>query len=112
MSINIIRTADGWFVDRGGTAVPIDTSAATTRELLSDRQNIDAAATAALDRGPLAQPASGDGPAQCRAVAQPTSITFTELLPEVHRYADAQLPVLVDLRVDAAADIGCRRSQH
>jgi 2-keto-4-pentenoate hydratase/2-oxohepta-3-ene-1,7-dioic acid hydratase in catechol pathway len=44
MSTNLARTADGWWVERGGRLVSIDTAATTTRELLADRAAVTAAA--------------------------------------------------------------------
>ena len=43
MSVNIARTADGWWVERDGRLLSIDTRASTTRELLADREAIDRA---------------------------------------------------------------------
>ncbi len=48
MSINVIRSADRWYVDRDGRAVQIQTVARTTAELLADRVAVDAAATSAV----------------------------------------------------------------
>ncbi|NEB03445.1 fumarylacetoacetate hydrolase family protein [Streptomyces sp. SID13726] len=47
MSTNVLRTADGWWVVRGERAVPIDTKATTTAELLAERAAV--AETAASD---------------------------------------------------------------
>jgi len=40
MSTNVLRTADGWWVVRGDRALPVDTKAATTAELLADPARI------------------------------------------------------------------------
>ncbi|WP_042366462.1 fumarylacetoacetate hydrolase family protein [Streptacidiphilus neutrinimicus] len=71
MSTNILRTADGWFVVRGDSAVAIDTKAATTAELLADRVAVAQAAdshdigTPVADLVPLAPVTT-----PCRVVAQ------------------------------------------
>ncbi|MEU9386711.1 fumarylacetoacetate hydrolase family protein [Streptomyces sp. NPDC048279] len=44
MSTNVLRTADGWWVVRGDSAVPVDTKAATTAELIADRSAVREAA--------------------------------------------------------------------
>jgi 2-keto-4-pentenoate hydratase/2-oxohepta-3-ene-1,7-dioic acid hydratase in catechol pathway len=44
MTVSILRTADAWWVQTGSGAARINTDAATTAELLSDRAAIDAAA--------------------------------------------------------------------
>lgn len=49
MSRNVIRTAEGWFLDRNGVAVAIATDATTTADLLADRDAIAAAAEASID---------------------------------------------------------------
>lgn len=43
MSTNILRTEDGWWVERGGKAARIATKATTTAELLADRAAISKA---------------------------------------------------------------------
>lgn len=43
MSISILRTSDGWWVERDGKATRIDTKAATTSQLLADRAAISRA---------------------------------------------------------------------
>ncbi len=68
MSTNILRTPDGWWVERDGKAARIATKATTTAELLADRAAIPAAdafdtAVADLDlQSPVTTP--------CRVVAQ------------------------------------------
>ncbi len=71
MSVNIARTADGWWIERGGRLVPIDTSATTTRELLADREAIDRAVENGSD-GPFAKDVVLVSPvtAPARVVAQ------------------------------------------
>ncbi|MEU7167767.1 fumarylacetoacetate hydrolase family protein [Streptomyces morookaense] len=43
MSVNVLRTADGWYTVRGQRAVRVQTAAATTAELLADRDAVTAA---------------------------------------------------------------------
>jgi 2-keto-4-pentenoate hydratase/2-oxohepta-3-ene-1,7-dioic acid hydratase in catechol pathway len=74
MSVNVLRTADGWFAVRGETAVRVETSAVTTAGLLADR----AAVTAAARGTGAGVPVSGLAPlspvtAPCRVVAQMTN---------------------------------------
>jgi 2-keto-4-pentenoate hydratase/2-oxohepta-3-ene-1,7-dioic acid hydratase in catechol pathway len=48
MSTNVLRTADGWWILRGDRAVPVETKAITTAELLADRAAVrEAAASSA-----------------------------------------------------------------
>jgi 2-keto-4-pentenoate hydratase/2-oxohepta-3-ene-1,7-dioic acid hydratase in catechol pathway len=48
MSTNVLRTADGWWILRGDRAVPVETKAVTTAELLADRPAVrEAAASSA-----------------------------------------------------------------
>lgn len=73
MTISILRTAEGWWVHNAGRAARIETTATTTRELLSDREAIDAA-TGGADTLPveglrLLSPVT----APCRVVAQMTN---------------------------------------
>jgi 2-keto-4-pentenoate hydratase/2-oxohepta-3-ene-1,7-dioic acid hydratase in catechol pathway len=73
MSINIIRTDDGWWVlkgDHDGTR--IDTSAETTAGLLADRASIEAAVTGAPVPLPASPPVS-PVTSPCRLVAQMTN---------------------------------------
>ena len=44
MSTNVLRTADGWWVEQDGRAARIETAATTTAALLADRPAVDAAA--------------------------------------------------------------------
>ncbi|RHW23379.1 fumarylacetoacetate hydrolase family protein [Nocardioides immobilis] len=73
MSITVLRTADAWWVQTGGSASKIDTTAATTGELLADRDAIDAAVagteTVPVDSLALVSPVT----APCRVVAQMTN---------------------------------------
>ncbi|MFT4261895.1 MAG: fumarylacetoacetate hydrolase family protein [Nocardioides sp.] len=81
MSINILRTADAWWVSGpDGTAVPIDTTASTTAEILADRDSVEAAAAQIDDAtGASARTSVSDlqliSPvtAPCRVVAQMTN---------------------------------------
>ncbi|MEV0528828.1 fumarylacetoacetate hydrolase family protein [Streptomyces sp. NPDC050439] len=71
MSINIVRTAEGWWVLRGERALPVATQAVTTRELLADTPAVRTAAdsgdlgTAMADLNPLSPVTT-----PCRVVAQ------------------------------------------
>ncbi|MEU5328925.1 fumarylacetoacetate hydrolase family protein [Streptomyces parvus] len=71
MSTNVLRTADGWWVVRDDHAVRIDTPAATTAELLADREAVRTAAasdepgTPVGDLTPLSPVTT-----PCRVVAQ------------------------------------------
>jgi 2-keto-4-pentenoate hydratase/2-oxohepta-3-ene-1,7-dioic acid hydratase in catechol pathway len=51
MSTNVLRTADGWWVVRGERAVPVDTEARTTAELIADRDAVREAERAAEGEG-------------------------------------------------------------
>jgi 2-keto-4-pentenoate hydratase/2-oxohepta-3-ene-1,7-dioic acid hydratase in catechol pathway len=70
MTISILRTADGWWVHTAAGAVRIDTAAATTGELLADRDAITAATHGGnpvpVDTLALLSPVT----APCRVVAQ------------------------------------------
>ncbi|AYJ48352.1 fumarylacetoacetate hydrolase family protein [Rhodococcus sp. P1Y] len=68
MSVNIIRTADGWWRLDGDQAFVIDTDAQSTGALLADRAAIDAASGAGtnVDELQLVSPIT----APCRVVAQ------------------------------------------
>jgi len=73
MTISILRTAEGWWRQNGGTARRIDTAAATTAELLADRDAIVAAAQgdnplSVTDLDLMSPITSG-----CRVVAQMTN---------------------------------------
>ena len=73
MTLSVLRTADGWWVHKGDKAVRVDTTAATTRELLGDRAALEsargAAATVAVGTLTLLSPVT----APCRVVAQMTN---------------------------------------
>lgn len=71
MSINILRTADGWWVVRDARAVRVETKAATTAELLADRPAILEAATSEAPGSALAGLAPlAPVTTPCRVVAQ------------------------------------------
>ncbi|MBU6529653.1 fumarylacetoacetate hydrolase family protein [Streptomyces mayonensis] len=73
MSISVLRTNDAWWVRTPTGAAKIETSAATTGELLADRAAIDKAAasegTVPVERLGLVSPVT----APCRVVAQMTN---------------------------------------
>jgi 2-keto-4-pentenoate hydratase/2-oxohepta-3-ene-1,7-dioic acid hydratase in catechol pathway len=71
-AVNVARTADGWWVERGGRLTRVATSAASTRELLADRAAVEQAAAVPDDDGPLAEDAGLLSPvtAPARIVAQ------------------------------------------
>ncbi|MGO9034003.1 fumarylacetoacetate hydrolase family protein [Mycobacterium sp.] len=73
MPTRILRTADAWWVQTPRGAAHIDTSAATTSELLTDRAAIDTGArssdTVPVDTLTLLSPVT----APCRVVAQMTN---------------------------------------
>ncbi|WP_225095997.1 fumarylacetoacetate hydrolase family protein [Streptomyces sp. CoH27] len=71
MSTNVLRTADGWWAVRGDRAVPVDTKAATTAELMADRVAVREA-TLSDDAGtPVADlVALSPVTTPCRVVAQ------------------------------------------
>jgi 2-keto-4-pentenoate hydratase/2-oxohepta-3-ene-1,7-dioic acid hydratase in catechol pathway len=73
MTTSILRTADAWWVQTSTGAARIATTAATTRELLTDRAALDAAAhsrdTVPVDSLTLVAPVT----APCRVVAQMTN---------------------------------------
>ncbi|WBO68106.1 fumarylacetoacetate hydrolase family protein [Streptomyces camelliae] len=71
MSTNVLRTADGWWAVRGDRAVPVDTKAATTAELIADRVAVREA-TVSDDAGtPVADlVALSPVTTPCRVVAQ------------------------------------------
>ncbi|MFJ9626935.1 fumarylacetoacetate hydrolase family protein [Streptomyces sp. NPDC101175] len=71
MSTNVLRTADGWWVVRAAHAVPVDTKAATTAELLADRDAVREAADSGRPGAPLADlVALSPVTTPCRVVAQ------------------------------------------
>lgn len=73
MSIAVLRTVDGWWVQTREGATRVDTAATTTAELLADRPAVDAAAaggkTIAVESLELVSPVT----APCRVVAQMTN---------------------------------------
>ncbi|MFI1176684.1 fumarylacetoacetate hydrolase family protein [Streptomyces melanogenes] len=71
MSINVLRTADGWWVVRGDRAVPVETKAGTTAELLADRAAVREAAASGEAGTPVADLAVlSPVTTPCRVVAQ------------------------------------------
>ncbi|MFF4507992.1 fumarylacetoacetate hydrolase family protein [Streptomyces sp. NPDC001401] len=71
MSINVLRTAEGWWAVRGDRAVPVDTKAATTAELLADRAAVREAAASEAVGTPVADlVALSPVTTPCRVVAQ------------------------------------------
>ncbi|MFF4505712.1 fumarylacetoacetate hydrolase family protein [Streptomyces sp. NPDC001401] len=71
MSTDVLRTADGWWVVRGDHAVPVDTKAATTAELLADRDAVREAALSGEAGTPVADlVALSPVTTPCRVVAQ------------------------------------------
>ena len=73
MSLNVLRTADAWWLSRPDGAVRIETAATTTGELLADRAAVEAAGTdgtaVAVASLSLVSPVT----APCRVVAQMTN---------------------------------------
>ncbi|MEW2357186.1 fumarylacetoacetate hydrolase family protein [Spirillospora sp. NPDC029432] len=73
MSVNVLRTAEAWWVETGEGAVRITTSATTTGRLLADRDAIDAAVSGGpavpVESLELLSPVT----APCRVVAQMTN---------------------------------------
>ncbi|WP_328856644.1 fumarylacetoacetate hydrolase family protein [Williamsia herbipolensis] len=71
MTTTVIRTADRWWVQRDEVAVPIETTAVTTGELLGDRTAIDAAVGNEIGATPVADlELLSPVTAPCRVVAQ------------------------------------------
>lgn len=68
MSVNVVRTVDGWWRLDGDRAIRIDTEAETTRELLADRKAITGASGSgtSVDELELVSPIT----TPCRVVAQ------------------------------------------
>ena len=68
MSVNVVRTADGWWRLDGDRAIKIDTTAVTTAQLLAERDAITAASGpgTSVDELELVSPIT----APCRVVAQ------------------------------------------
>ncbi|AWK70364.1 fumarylacetoacetase [Rhodococcus oxybenzonivorans] len=73
MSISVLRTHDGWWVQTPRGATQVDSAATTTAALLADRAAIEAAATATatvpIDTLELLSPVTSP----CRVVAQMTN---------------------------------------
>jgi 2-keto-4-pentenoate hydratase/2-oxohepta-3-ene-1,7-dioic acid hydratase in catechol pathway len=73
MTVSVLRTTDGWWVQTPTGAARVATTAATTGELLADRAAIDAAVasggTIAVDELHVLSPVT----APCRVVAQMTN---------------------------------------
>ncbi|GEC03625.1 fumarylacetoacetate hydrolase [Streptomyces spinoverrucosus] len=72
MSTNVLRTTDGWWAVRGDRAIRIETKAATTAELIADRDAVREAAAASDATGtPVADLAAlSPVTTPCRVVAQ------------------------------------------
>ncbi|MGW0916935.1 fumarylacetoacetate hydrolase family protein [Streptomyces sp. NPDC002784] len=71
MSTNVLRTTAGWWVVRDGRAIPVDTKAATTAELIADRQAVREAALSPDTGTPVTDlVALSPVTAPCRVVAQ------------------------------------------
>lgn len=74
MTLNVVRTSDAWYLSTDAGAARIDTSAATTAELLADLDAVLAArnhgvAVVPLDSLPLVSPVT----TPCRVIAQMTN---------------------------------------
>ncbi|MCX5434855.1 MULTISPECIES: fumarylacetoacetate hydrolase family protein [unclassified Streptomyces] len=71
MSTNVLRTTDGWWVVRDERAVRVETKAATTAELIADRDAVREAAASAESGTPVADlVALPPVTTPCRVVAQ------------------------------------------
>ncbi|MGC0208200.1 fumarylacetoacetate hydrolase family protein [Streptomyces levis] len=71
MSTNVLRTADGWWVQRGDRAIPVDTKADTTAELIADRATVREATQSADTGTPVTDlVALSPVTTPCRVVAQ------------------------------------------
>ncbi|WP_329233705.1 fumarylacetoacetate hydrolase family protein [Streptomyces canus] len=71
MSTNVLRTAEGWWVVLGDRAVPVDTKAVTTAELIADRDAVQEAALSRAAGTPVAELiALSPVTTPCRVVAQ------------------------------------------
>ena len=68
MSVNLARTADGWWVRTSAGLVPLETAATTTGALLSDRPALERAVAAAVRH-----PASPPVPAQSLELLSPVT---------------------------------------
>jgi 2-keto-4-pentenoate hydratase/2-oxohepta-3-ene-1,7-dioic acid hydratase in catechol pathway len=75
MTTTILHTHEAWYVQNGSEATRIDTSATTTRELLADYSNIEAAIGAATGASVPVESLDLVAPvtAPCRVVAQMTN---------------------------------------
>ena len=73
MTMSVLRTADGWWLQTDGRAAKVATPASTTKELLNDRAAVERAAnstdTVAVDGLTLLSPVT----APCRVIAQMTN---------------------------------------
>ncbi|MFG2894721.1 fumarylacetoacetate hydrolase family protein [Streptomyces sp. NPDC048248] len=71
MSTDVLRTADGWWAVLGDRAVPVDTKATTTADLLADRAAVEKAAASGEAGTPVAGlKALSPVTTPCRVVAQ------------------------------------------
>jgi 2-keto-4-pentenoate hydratase/2-oxohepta-3-ene-1,7-dioic acid hydratase in catechol pathway len=71
MSTNVLRTAEGWWVVLGDRAVPVDTKAVTTADLIADRAAVQEAALSGDTGTPVAElVALSPVTTPCRVVAQ------------------------------------------
>ncbi|MFD7456527.1 MULTISPECIES: fumarylacetoacetate hydrolase family protein [unclassified Streptomyces] len=71
MSINVLRTAEGWWAVLGDRAVPVGTDAVTTAELLADRTAVREAAGSGAAGTPVTELAAlSPVTTPCRVVAQ------------------------------------------
>lgn len=73
MTTTILRTPEAWWVQTPGGAARIDTDATTTRELLADREAIEAARASTEMVDPAGLPLVSPVSAPCRVVAQMTN---------------------------------------
>ena len=73
MSITILRTADAWWVRTPGGAARIDTDATTTRGLLAEPEQIEAARASKATVDPATLDLVSPVTAPCRVVAQMTN---------------------------------------
>ncbi len=71
MTISVLRTADGWWVQTPDGAVKVQTSAVTTAELLADRAAVKATAGSPVPVGTLSLLSPVTKP--CRVIAQMTN---------------------------------------
>ncbi len=73
MSITILRTADAWWVHNSHGAARIDTDAATTGDLLAEREQVEAAQASNKAVDPATLDLLSPVTAPCRVVAQMTN---------------------------------------